>query len=289
MASSMTGFGRGVAKGKEYRYVVEARSVNNRFCDVRIQAPKELLELEHDLAGLVRKEFSRGKIDLVLKAEPLAARKNNGFSEPVVIGRWRELERLRKKLGIPTPVLLETAVALASSRDDRSPFGSDASRLFQKAARGALEKLREFRWREGKALVADIGRRRQTIERAVERVSHQIGEAGRIRIDRMRTRATELLNGKEIAWDRVNVELALLVEKDDVTEEVVRLKSHLKRLEELLGSKGSVGREIDFLLQEMNREINTIGSKSPDLDITGDVILVKAEVEKIREQAQNLE
>jgi uncharacterized protein (TIGR00255 family) len=283
----MTGFGRGVVQAKDVRYVVEVRSVNNRFCEVRFQAPKDFLELEHVLAARIRDEFDRGKFDLFLKVEPRGGN-GHGLDEAQVIRRWRQLERIRKKLGLAQPVRLETV--LTPSAQSEAPKREDEARKgFLKASEQALAKLRAFRLKEGGSLARDILRRlskmKQSVDQVAEKATHTAGQ----RLSRLKERVSLLLDGKSVDSGRLEMELALLADKSDVTEEIVRLRTHLATLIGLLNSREAAGRKIDFLLQEIHREVNTIGSKASDLGMTEAVVFLKAETEKIREQAQNLE
>ncbi len=284
----MTGFGRGAVEEGGYRYVVEARSVNNRYCEVRIQAPKELLEFEHKLTHQIKEGFARGKFDLVLKTERYSERESIRKGDEAVVRCWKDLERLRKKLGLKEPVSLEIALERTPAHMSNKTM-SHRVKMFEKASQEALKKLRDSRLKEGKVLAKDIQGRIQLLKRIVAEIERKAKGAAKFRFKRAKDRLNQLLKENEIDSARLNMEIALLVEKSDVTEEIVRLKSHLNRLKETLKIKESMGRKLDFLLQEVNREINTIGSKTVDLGVTNDVVQVKAEIEKIREQSQNLE
>jgi uncharacterized protein (TIGR00255 family) len=288
MPSSMTGFGRGSVDGKLRRYVVEARSVNSRYCEVKVSAPKELLELEHLLSIQVRDTFARGKFEILLKTERLRPKKRS-LDPKLVAARWRELDAIRKQLGLKEPVTLEAALAQLPTGVEPDEADPAALDLFLKATERALAQLRAFRVREGKNLSRDILRRATKMETAVGRIGGSEKGTKDSRMEKLRGRISELLRDAAVDSKRLETELALLVDRADISEEIVRLSSHLGRLKELASAERSVGRELDFLLQEMNREINTIGSKANDLGIVDEVILAKAEIEKIREQAQNLE
>ncbi|MFH1018006.1 MAG: YicC/YloC family endoribonuclease [Pseudomonadota bacterium] len=287
MPASMTGFGRGMVQAGRLRFVVEVRSVNNRFCEVRFQAPKDFLELEHILAARIRGEFDRGKFDVVLKVEPKGAGASE-IDEAQVVKRWKRLDRIRKKLGIPQPVRLETALN-NNSQSEGAFKEEEARKILLKAADQALARLKTFRIKEGEALGKDVRRRVRIMQEAVEDVAQKAAQTAGIRLAKLRERVSQLLNGKPVDSSRLEVELALLADKADVTEELVRLREHLRTLMDLVGSRKASGRQIDFLLQEIHREVNTIGSKATDIGVTETVVLMKAEAEKIREQAQNLE
>ncbi len=283
----MTGFGRGMIQAKHVRFVVEMRSVNNRFCEVRFQAPKDYLELEHILTARIREEFDRGKFDVILKIEP-KTKISQGLDEGQIVKRWRQLDRIRRKLALPQPVRLETALCDSGPPEGRLKE-EEARKILLKTADQALANLRKFRMQEGETLGRDIRRRVQKMRKAVEEVSRKAAGTAEMRLAKLRERVLQLLNGKQADFSRLELELALLADKTDVTEEIVRLRAHLETLLELIGSREASGRKIDFLLQEIHREVNTIGSKASDIGVTESVVWMKAEAEKIREQAQNLE
>jgi uncharacterized protein (TIGR00255 family) len=288
MPLSMTGFGRGTADGKGRRYVVEARSVNSRYCEVKVSAPRDLLELEHLLSLRVRETFARGKFEVLLKNERLRGGKNS-IDAGRLTARWRELDGVRKKIGLKEPVSLEAVWASSPAGGEPEESDIDAADLFIRATDRALRELKAFRVREGKRLSADIARRLSRVEASVKRIGEVEPSTRESRMEKLRGRVTELLKGAFPDERRLEAELALLVDRSDISEEIVRLGSHVGRFRQLIGSDREVGRELDFLIQEMNREINTIGSKANDLGVVGEVIFVKAEIEKIREQVQNLE
>ncbi len=287
MALSMTGFGRGVVKGKSQHYIVEVRSVNNRFCEVKVTAPREMLTLEHKLACLVKDTFARGKFEVLLKTEKLKSQNENRSQE--LIQHWLDLDSIRKKLGLPKPVSLEAAIQFRSFSRTTDENDPQSYKFFRIATNKALMELKKFRLREGKALTSDISQRAKILDENLRKIEHLVIPNRKARLEKLKTKLKGLVDGVQIDRKRLEMEIAILVDRTDIEEEIVRLKSHILRLQELLLSSGSVGREFDFLLQEMNREINTIGSKATDLTVTKEVIRVKSEIEKIREQAQNLE
>ncbi|MFH1263706.1 MAG: YicC/YloC family endoribonuclease [Pseudomonadota bacterium] len=288
MPCSMTGFGRGSIDGRGRRYIVEVRSVNNRYLEVKVSVSKEFLELEHLLSLKVRESFARGKFDLILKTERLSP-KEKGLDAERIVSKWKELEKIRKKLRLADPVSLETAVGLVPAGNNAEEPDPSAKSLFLRAADRALGELRDFRKREGKNLAKDILRRTIRLDAAVSRISEAEKRTKPAQMEKLRTRLAELLSEPGVDPKRIETEAAIQVDRADVSEEIVRLRSHVGRLKELALADRDVGRETDFLLQEMNREINTIGSKSSDLGTVDEVILAKSEIEKIREQAQNLE
>jgi uncharacterized protein (TIGR00255 family) len=286
----MTGFGRGVVTKGGIRYVVEVKSVNNRFCEVRVQAPKDCLELEHLLTARIREKFERGKFDVLVKMETVSKEaRRNTLDVTAIKSRWKELETIRKALGIHEQVTLQAALHNSSPNGGQTGSPLDAIKKFEQAAAAAFEKLTAFREKEGRDLARDILKRSWILNASLESIEKHAEGSSADRFQKLKDRVALLLSDKAVDSARLDTELAMLADKTDVTEEIVRLKSHLKNLSQSVNAKGSIGRKIDFLLQEINREINTIGSKAADLGMTDKVVTMKMEVEKIREQAQNLE
>ncbi len=292
MATSMTGFGRGSVRVGSHRFTVEAKSLNNRYIDVRVHAPREMLQLDHALSSEVRKTFHRGKFEIVLKLENVGFRSESGlFDEKLMVQKWRQLEKIRKGLKLAEPVSLEAVVSGSLISQEKTMKEAKTPDFFLKAARKAFSTLKQSRAREGRALVTDMGKRLRQIGKAVNQVATRARKGKKDKWLRLQKRVADLVGHgpRPIDSRRLEVELALIADKSDVSEEIVRLKTHLKRLGAMIRKKGPVGREMEFLLQEANREINTVGSKANDLQVTNEVVFVKSELEKIREQGQNLE
>lgn len=288
MPLSMTGFGRGVVQGKNKQYVVEARSVNNRYCEIRFHGPKGILSLEQELSTWIRSRFSRGKFDIVLRTERAKKSPSRLLDHEAIVQQWKELDKIRRRLKLKQPIPLELAVNVAKASSEHR-VESQALKLFKKAATQALKQLSMFRAREGQNMVGDIRKRVGKLERTVAVIHRRIRGQRISKMKTLKEQVAELLKDQTIDSKRVEVEIAFLLERSDINEEVIRLKSHLQRLKKMITLQKPIGREMDFLIQEMNREINTIGSKAQDIQITNEVLVAKAEIEKIREHAQNLE
>lgn len=290
----MTGFGRATAdidrKGRaRARWLVEVRSVNHRGFDLKIRSPEAEPALEAELSRLVRGAVERGAVTLGIREERPPA---TGPDAAAVREVASALEKIRLDAGIVAPVDLATVAAFLAL--DTGPAGgglrNEESWPVLRAAVGtALAELVASRDAEGAALTADIltrTRRVSTIVAAIEEAARAVPQRF---ARRLKERLGSLYDAPGFDPARVAQEIALLAERLDVSEELVRLRTHLGHLTTLLDETGTVGRKLDFVLQEIAREINTIGSKAQDAGIAGHVIECKAELEKIREQAQNIE
>lgn len=289
---SMTGFGRGEASLGSGVVRAEVRSVNSRHLEVRLRAPRELAAFETELRALAGGFFHRGQVDVAVRLPP------EGVSAPVVAldldaaRRYAgEAERLRAELGLQDRLSLDTLLGLPGVTRVRDPeLDADAVGGALRAAVGdACRAAAEMRAREGEALAVELRRRARAIEGALAEIEARADEVRRglrARLDkRLRALAPEL----ELDPGRIEQEVLLYADRMDVTEEVVRIRSHLAQLHETLEQVGPVGRKLEFLLQELGRELNTIGSKAADASITHRVVELKAELEKLREQVLNVE
>lgn len=289
---SMTGFGQASWEGKGRRLAVEVRSVNHRFLDVKLSLPRDSQAWEAELRRMVAGRAERGKIDITVNRGGVPAGELTiEVNEPLARAFLAEWRRLQRRLGvrgeIDLPLLVQRS-ELTRVVERRPEPGDDLPRV-RRLLTAALVAWNRTRGREGRALAADMRARLKALRRvrsALERRTRVlVPELAR----RVRERIAELLGGEPPNQDRLLQEVAFLAERADVTEELVRLGSHLDRLGELLAAPGAVGKQLDFLLQEIHREINTIASKSADLEVTRLTLEARAEVEKLREQVQNVE
>jgi uncharacterized protein (TIGR00255 family) len=288
---SMTGFGLGEVTLGSGKLGVEIRGVNHRFLDVRVRVPRELGELAGFVEQVARERLTRGRYEVALRVE------GTSLGAPVLDverarAAYRALSSLRDELapGSDVPLTLLGAVPdlFVSSVDREVDLVRDATRRAFEAATGALDAMRA---REGTALGEDLFRRLDRVRklaREIERRSPDVTDAHR---RRLRERAERLRIATEIDVDgaRLEQEIAMFAERCDISEELTRLESHCSQLSALLGSDEAIGRRLDFLLQEMAREANTVGAKSPDAQIAHAIVEVKAEIERMREQVQNVE
>ena len=292
MIRSMTGFGRSEGRFQNRMVAVELRSVNHRYCEVMLRLPKPLLSIETDLKKLIHERFSRGRIDcsITLNGEEESTQQ---FSLNRELARqYRSLlETLKEDLALEGKVDL---AMMANVRDlivvtepplQIEEFSAAAKRLLKKA----MESLDEMRQREGKQLYQDMMDRLEVLRQALKKLHSRAPEVVKTYQRQLIKRVRALSQGLQLDRSRIHQEVALYAERCDVTEEITRLQSHIKQFEQMISGSQSVGRSLDFLVQEMNREINTIGSKGNDEIVSKEVVRLKGELEKLREQVQNVE
>jgi uncharacterized protein (TIGR00255 family) len=287
---SMTGFGCGEAALGASKLTCELRALNHRFLDVRVRLPDELASLGFFVEQLARERLARGRFDVGVRLDDAGASPRLSVAKARVV--YRSLLELRDELAPGTELPLTAVTAfpqlLLEAPLDRAAGMEEALTVAFTAALGRLEEMRE---REGAALGRELGERLAALrELSVHATGLCQGAADR-HLLRLRERITKLLADVNVGADvgRMETELALLADRSDVTEELVRLASHFDQFEGLLGSTEPVGRRMEFLLQEMSREVNTLGSKSQDVKLSHLVVDMKSQLEKIREQVQNVE
>lgn len=289
MIRSMTGYGRGEQETPQGRYIVEVKSVNHRFLDVKSKVPAEFFALDVEIGRLVQESCSRGRFEVLVTRDGGTAGVS-GISRAAVVHYLDELRQLRQELDIEGSVSLDTLLNLPNVVVDETTRASDEGRdAALKALRAALDALNAMRAKEGSAIECDLKGRVEQIVTAAAGIEGKIPQLNAALRDRMLQRMNELLQGATLDKQRLEQEVAFLTERSDVTEEIVRLNIHAKQFLAFLSDKEPVGRKMDFLLQEMNREVNTLGSKIGDADVAQIVVNLKSELEKIREQVQNVE
>lgn len=289
---SMTGFGRsrGIIGGKEY--LVEIRSVNSRYCELSAKIPRSYTYLEEKLKTLVKGKISRGKAEVFLSVTDVESRSTSVTVNTSVVKNYLdELRKCGNELGLLDNLALTDvfrmtdAFTVVRTESDEEEIWNAVSSV----AAEALEQFDKMRRAEGEKLKSDVLEKLSNIEKMtgeVEAQSPKTTEAYRLKLgEKMR----EILEDKQIDEQRILTEAAIFAEKTAVDEETVRLRSHFKQFREMCESAEPIGRKLDFMVQELNRESNTIGSKAQDVEITKLVIEMKSEIEKIREQIQNIE
>ena len=292
MLKSMTGYGRVKVENAYREILVEVRSVNHRYLDLNIKVPRIYGFLEDAVKKQASDVLARGKVDLYVSVR---AKEGSDLkitpNMPVIDGYMAALQAIAQRYGMEQSVtpqqLLQMPDALAVDKEE-----ADAEVLTSEVLdvlKQALNEHSAMRDREGKKLCEDIAYRAGLIRGYVDFVEQRSPVSVEEYRQRIAARMEELLDGSELAQQRILNEAALFADKVAVTEEIVRLRSHLGQLESMLQSPVAVGRKLDFLVQELNRETNTIGSKANDYEIAKIVVEMKAEIEKIREQIQNLE
>lgn len=289
---SMTGFGRasGVTGGKEY--LVEIRAVNSRYCELTVKLPRSFTYLEEKLKTLIKGTVSRGKTEVYLSVTDVESRSTAVTVNTAVIKNYlEEMRRCGDELGLNDNLALsdifrmtDAFTVIRTEADEEEIWAAVKS-----IAEQALEKFTEMREKEGEKLRADVLEKLANIERMTEEVEKQSPLTTEAYRKKLYDKMTEILEDKQIDEQRILTEAAIFAEKTAVDEETVRLHSHFKQFREMCDSTEPIGRKLDFMVQELNRESNTIGSKAQDVNITKLVIEMKSEIEKIREQIQNIE
>jgi uncharacterized protein (TIGR00255 family) len=292
MIKSMTGYGRVEALCDGRNIVVEAKSVNHRFLEIGLRTPALLYPLEMEYKKKIGERFKRGRIDISIRLEGEGVEPSRvNLNMEVARDYFDVLTRLKNEFDIQEPVSLKTLIGFRDIFTPPTETQLDADFLDQveKTLQEALSMLVNMRQDEGIALFSDMQMRLQSIQKTTETIQLRAPQVVMEYQKRLSDRIKELTAGFEIDPARLAQEVAIMADRCDITEEIVRMQSHISQFEALLQSDEAEGRKIDFLLQEMNREINTIGSKGNDVEIARQVIDVKSELGKLREQAQNIE
>jgi len=292
LLKSMTGYGRVKVENELREITVELRSVNHRYLDLNIKVPRIYGYLEDTVSKQAQAAIARGKVDIFVSVRAKEGADIKVTPNMAVIqGYVDALKKVSETYDISGEV---SALALLRLPDamEQNKEEADADQLKAEVSAvlaQALEEYNAMREKEGARLVEDVRYRAGLIAQSVDFVEGRSLDCVEEYRTRIAARMTEILDGSELAQQRILQEAALYADKVNVTEEIVRLRSHLSQLDSMLKSPVAIGRKLDFLVQEMNRETNTIGSKANDFQIAKTVVDMKAEIEKIREQIQNLE
>lgn len=292
MPRSMTGYGRAAVNCPEFTAQVEIRAVNSRSLEVNIRLPQQLWSLESRIRRLVGEHVCRGHVDLLVEMRWLGERNRTvELDKGLAIAYHKALREIAQILDIPEnfgavelariPEMIKVKEASIDAQTVWAYLGP--------VVREALEELNQSREAEGARMVADLQVRAGTLEGMLARVEAVAGKLPGKYAEKLERRLVERGATGLVDAQRLAAEVLFYSERSDITEEIVRWKSHLSRVRECLERQGPVGKELDFLSQELFREVNTIGAKGGDLEIAGEVIAAKGEIEKMREQAHNLE
>ncbi|OGP53423.1 MAG: YicC family protein [Deltaproteobacteria bacterium RBG_13_52_11] len=294
MIKSMTGYGvaeRNLPLGK---VAVEVRSLNHKYLDISLRLPRGFFTLEPKVRDLVKKGVSRGQVDLTMRIDPSAStvpryrlEADTSLAEEYI----RLLDSIKEKFGLKGEVTLDhiagvrEIIPFLERKEDTEVYGEEIASVTEEALRA----LNDSRRKEGEVLEADLVGRLEQARRLMEEIKDRTPLVVDAYRERLRERVRALLEGSDFDERRFHQEVAYFAERSDVSEEVIRMESHLRQFESKLKEEGPAGRGLDFILQEMNREVNTIGAKATDAEIAHKVIELKGELEKMREQAQNIE
>jgi uncharacterized protein (TIGR00255 family) len=292
MLKSMTGFGAGRAQVGDEEFSVELRSLNHKFCEVKARLPRELSTLEPVVVKRVKDRLARGAVELLVKRQTATV---SGTVPVVDVALAKEYARAFRELATALGTPAEISWAQIANQpgvvklEEKGMDAEAASQAVQAALEQALTALEQMRRVEGEAIRADLEARLKLIEGWSREVAALAPKAVEDYRQRLSERVAELARGVAVDPQRLAQEVAMFAERTDIAEEVTRLASHLEQFRALMASSEPAGRRMDFLVQEMHREVNTTGSKSQHAEISARVVSMKAEVERIREQVQNVE
>ena len=293
MIRSMTSFGRSSSEeGKKRFFTVEMKSVNSRYLDANIRMPKSLISLEEEIRKMINNSLSRGKVDVFVNLKTY----NEGDGVPKVDinlaqGYLQCLKEIEEKLGVKNDISvmqiarLPEVITVVEEEDKIEEIWQEIRPLIEES----LNMMISMREAEGNKLKEDILSKITTVEELVSKVEEFADDIPKVFKVKLEERLKELLGNVDIDENRVAMEVCMFADKSTVDEEIIRLRSHINQVRETLKLNEPVGRKLDFIVQEMNRETNTIGSKSSDIKMTNIVIDIKNILEKIREQVQNIE
>ncbi|MBR4308748.1 MAG: YicC family protein [Oscillospiraceae bacterium] len=288
----MTGYGRGAQTLRGREITVEMRSVNNRFLDCNVKLPRAFGYAEDAVKQKIKEAVSRGKVDVYIAVHSTGEEEVNiGLNRPVLEGYLKAMRTMVAEYGVADDISTSTIARLPDifvvekAEEDEAQNVADILTVVEQA----VEAYNAMRRTEGAAMEADLRSRAATILTCVEQVEQRTPVTLQEYRQRLENKMREVLENTNIDESRILTEAAVYADKIAVDEETVRLRSHISQLHSLLDQGGAIGRKLDFLLQEMNRETNTIGSKGNDIQQARTVVEIKSELEKIREQIQNIE
>lgn len=292
MIKSMTGFGRGEHEDSGRSFTVEIKTVNHRYSDINIKLPRQLSYLEDNIRKYILSHISRGKIDVYItqdkfSAEDVEVTVDEALAEAYVnaLRSLKDKFQLIDDISVSVVSKLPDIINITKVEEEGEEVWNTLSIAIQKS----LSNLLEMRKKEGQKLADDIIARKDYLKSIVQKIEERSPMVVQEYKEKLEERIKDISGNICIDETRLAAEVALFADRSSIAEEIVRLNSHFEQLQLILQEEGPVGRKLDFLVQEMNREINTIGSKASDLEITKHVVEVKSEIEKIREQIQNIE
>jgi uncharacterized protein (TIGR00255 family) len=292
MVMSMTGFGTGKAEDNHREITIELKTVNNRYLDINLRMPRSLSSFEEDVRKRIQQKISRGRVEVFIGYQNKGQDQINVTLNEAVAGAYysaflalADRFQLDTKPDLAVLSGIEDIFMVTKPEEDEESL----KQLIFDALDDALELVTGMREKEGRFLAEDLEARSQIIQGIVDAVEQRSPAVIEEYRQKLQQRMEDLLNNTDLDETRFQMEVAYFAERSSITEEIVRLKSHLTQLRQTLKSGGCIGRKLDFIIQEMNREANTIGSKANDIAITNFVVDIKSEIEKIREQVQNIE
>lgn len=287
----MTGYGMGKIKKADKECLVEIKTLNNKYCDIIIKNSIQSLEIEQKIEKLIKEKIFRGKVNVLIKVTSYSPEEEKVIlNEDLFDSYYKALIALKEKYNFKDEIDIDSIIKFKDIfQVVKEEETAEMWPLIEVAANKALDSLLRMRGREGRILISDIKKRIKKIIRLMDKIKKNSKLSLQNYKDNFLAKLKGLTDDLNVDEGRIELEAAIFAEKSDITEEIIRTKSHLVQLSDLLDSNEPIGRKMDFIIQEINREINTIGSKNNDLEVTSLVILAKSELEKIREQARNIE
>ena len=295
MIKSMTGFGRGEVSTEIGRFIVEIKSVNSRTCNITVKFPDTLSSLEIPILSYIKSRISRGQVNISvdLRQDGVLSGKKVILDRELAREYCKQLSEVREYLSLTDTINLGTIAALPGvvNIEEAERSADEIWHSVNQALTMAVDQLMQMKEAEGAAMLADISNRLETMSQLAERIKARAPDVVEEYRQRLRKRIGDLTREQVVIDEsRLALEVAVMAERCDISEEIVRIQSHLSQMKDCLkDSEPPVGRHLDFVLQEINREVNTIASKAGDFQISADCIRFKDEIEKIREQVQNIE
>jgi uncharacterized protein (TIGR00255 family) len=290
--ASMTGFGRGYVEREGRKLMLELKGVNHRFLDISMRLPKSFGPMEEKLKRRLQEKLSRGHVDVYLKYQNEAeGSKTVSVDEALLNAYLSSLKGIRKRHNLKDDVALSTVLRMPDVIAEEGAEEDEdlLTEIMLEAADLALAEMARMRASEGERLKADLLIKLEGMTKEMSDIERRAPAVVQEYRDKLRARIVDLMEGNQPDEQRLAAEVALMADRISIDEEVVRFRSHVKHFADTLKSGGAIGRKLDFIVQEMNREVNTICSKAADMAVINSAIALKGEIEKLREQVQNIE
>ena len=290
--NSMTGYGLFEKRSEDFYIKVEMKSVNNRYLDINVRMPSSIMYAEESVKSFIKSKIKRGKVDVFINFEYLDSSDVKIDVDYELLNKYISISKdLQEKFGVIEDLSFSKLMEDPNIfKPQKSEFDGDYIKdELLKVVDLAAKDFVEARNIEGEKIKEDFLVKLEEIKNITDFIENRAPITLKENEERLRERVSEYLDSSEIDEDRILTEIAIMLDKLSIDEEITRLKIHIDNFNDIIKSEGAIGRKLDFLIQEMNREANTIGSKSNDIEITSKVVLLKSEIEKLREQAQNVE
>lgn len=290
--NSMTGYGLGESQNETYYFKVEIKSVNHRYCDLNLKMPRILFSKEDKIKRYLKETVSRGKVDVYINMTHLNSKDTALHVDLELAKKYYEASiKIKESLGLYDELSLGQILKMDGIviPMEEEVNEEELETLLFEALSQARDHFMEMRAREGQHLKCDFEEKLSNIQKISERIAFRAPNVLKENEEKLRTKISQTVEENMLDLPRLTTEIALMFDKLSIDEEITRIDLHIKQFNDIMNSEETVGRKLDFLLQELNRETNTIGSKTTDMGILSDVVELKTEIEKLREQVQNIE